>query len=214
MEYRCEAASVEGFVQQLAVALVGRGYFFYVTGFVPEGKDPAAVDRKLVEKYGIGVSKWARSRRKREGKASMAYLRFGRFFLLLATHGEHVFFAEEGKSIRDVRRVPIKFSGYAVGCRGGHPSVRIEREEYNRLKSHLLELGRHRKREAVEECFSRLRFEPYAPIRRQLLNILRAVNKERKTAGFELLSADCIRFRRRIVKPFGADGDESASPPD
>lgn len=208
MEYRCEATSIEGFVQQLAVALVGRGYWFYVSGFVPEGKDLAAVDRKLVERYEIDVSKWARSRRKREGKSSMAYIRFERFFLLLATHGKHRFFEEEAKSVRDVRRVPIKFRGYAIGCRDGHPSVRIEREEYKRLKAHLLEFGRHRQREAVEAYVSRIPFEPYAPVRRQLLNILRAVNRERKTAGFELLSYDSIRMKRRIVKPFGAEGDD------
>jgi hypothetical protein len=35
MEYRCEATSVAGFIQQLAVAYVGRGYFFYVAGVIP-----------------------------------------------------------------------------------------------------------------------------------------------------------------------------------
>ena len=51
MKYRCEATSVAGFVQQLAVAYVGRGYFFYVTGELPERKDPRAVDRRIIEKY-------------------------------------------------------------------------------------------------------------------------------------------------------------------
>jgi hypothetical protein len=32
MQYRCEAVSVEGFIQQLAVAYVARGYLFYGTG--------------------------------------------------------------------------------------------------------------------------------------------------------------------------------------
>ena len=49
MEYRCEATSVAGFVQQLAVAYVGRGYIFYVTGEIPEKKDPRVVDAKLVQ---------------------------------------------------------------------------------------------------------------------------------------------------------------------
>lgn len=31
-----EAISIEGFVQQLAVKLVANGYWFYVTGVVPE----------------------------------------------------------------------------------------------------------------------------------------------------------------------------------
>ena len=36
MRYRCEVVSVEGFIQQLAVAYVSRGYFFYVTGRIPD----------------------------------------------------------------------------------------------------------------------------------------------------------------------------------
>jgi len=54
MAYRCVATSVAGFVQQLAVAYVAHGYWFYVTGRVPEGKDPADVDRKLIARYEIG----------------------------------------------------------------------------------------------------------------------------------------------------------------
>ena len=42
MVYRCVAASVAGFVQQLAVAYVANGYWFYVTGRVPDGRQPAA----------------------------------------------------------------------------------------------------------------------------------------------------------------------------
>ena len=42
--YRCEATTLEGFVQQLAVGYVSRGYWFYVTGFIPAGKDPHDVD--------------------------------------------------------------------------------------------------------------------------------------------------------------------------
>jgi hypothetical protein len=64
MRYRCEATSVSGFIQQLAVGYIGRGYYFYVTGQVPEGKDPRRIDEKLVEKYGIDIGKTARARRK------------------------------------------------------------------------------------------------------------------------------------------------------
>jgi len=72
--YRCEATSAEGFVQQLAVSYVGHGYWFYVTGVVPDGKDPLAVDRKLIDRYGVDASKWARARRKRAGLAKQELL--------------------------------------------------------------------------------------------------------------------------------------------
>jgi hypothetical protein len=37
--------------------------------------------------YKLDQSKWARARRKAKGLANVAYLRHGRFFVLLATEG-------------------------------------------------------------------------------------------------------------------------------
>ena len=70
MWYRCEATSLEGFIQQLAVCYVGRGYWHYVTGRVPPDKNASAVDRKLLLKYGVIMPKWTRSRRKRSQTCS------------------------------------------------------------------------------------------------------------------------------------------------
>jgi hypothetical protein len=200
--YRYEATSLPGFIQQLAVSYVGHGYFFYVTGWIPRKKPPEAIDRKLLDRYGIAISRWARSRRKRAQEANVQYLRFGRFFVLLATHGSHSFFTEEARAIRDVRRVPVKVGGYAVSYRGGHPHVRIAQDEYTRLKSYLLDLSVRRSSETLSREFLRLPFEPYAPVRRQLLNLHRAVNRARKTAGYELLPMTCLRLRRKPCRPF------------
>src|SRR5262245_44142873 len=112
--YRAVALSIEGFIQQLAVSYLPHGYCFFVSGWIPDGKDPRLIDDKLIERYQVDRSKWDRARRKTAGQANLHYLRHERFFLLLATHGEHVFFAQEARRIRDVRRVPIKFAGYAV----------------------------------------------------------------------------------------------------
>lgn len=202
--YRCEAGSVAGFVQQLAVGYLAHGYWFYVAGTVPDRKDPRDVDRKLVERYGIDVSKWSRARRKRAGEANLQYLRYGRSFVLLATHGRHPFFAEEGEAVRDARRVPIRFHGYALSHRGGHPHVRVEQGEYARLKAHFLDLAVRRSVDNLMAELGRLPFEPYAPVRRQLLAVLRGVNRARKTAGLELVPATCLRFRRRVCRPFAA----------
>lgn len=103
MEYRCEATSVAGFVQQLAVAYVGHGYFFYVTGEIPENKDPRAIDEKLIAKYGLAIGKATRARRKAAGFANVQYIRFGRFFVLVATPGRHAIFESEARSLRDAR---------------------------------------------------------------------------------------------------------------
>jgi hypothetical protein len=201
--YRCEVTSIEGFVQQVAVSYLANGYYFYVTGRVPEGKDPSAVDAKLIERYEVDISKWSRARRKQAGQANMQYIRHGRFFVLLATHGKHRFFEEEAKSIRDARRVPIKYGGYAISYRGGHPHVRIDREKYKELKAYFLDLAVHRSKEKVLVELEGVQFERYAPVRRQLLNILRGVNAARKEAGFGRMGPEVLRLRRRVVLPFG-----------
>ncbi len=202
MAYRCSASTIEGFIQQLAVCYVGRGYWFYVTGFVPDGKDPRAVDAKLIEKYGIDISKWARVRRKAAGLANIHYLRHGRFFVLIATRGNHAFFQEERSSIKDCRETPIKFASYAVSYRGGHAHVRIERETVRELAAHFAELALKRKEADLEKLFRWLPFEPYAPVRTQIQTLLRAVNRKRRTAGLAQIAHTCVRQRRKTVKPF------------
>lgn len=207
--YRCEAVSVQGFVQQLSVGYVQHGHWFYVTGRIPEGKDPRLVDVKLMERYGLNISKWARARAKAVGRASVRHIRHGRFFVLAATKGKHEFFEREG-GILDVRRYPIQYAGYSISYRRGvdrkwHVSVRIAPDEYLRLKSYLVGLAVHRSVDNLIAEFQRIPFEPYAPVRRQLFNILRAVNRVRHETGFETMPVSALRLRRRIVKPFGDD---------
>lgn len=197
--YQHEAASLEAFIQQLAVQYLTRGYFFFVCGWVPEGKDPRAVDDKLLQKYCIQVSKWARARRKKAGQANVHYLRFGRFFVLVSTHGVHPFFEEE--PFRDARETPIRFAGYSVSVRGGHAHVRIEKETYLELKAYF-EDAALRASTTLERAFSALPFEAYAPVRRQLLSLLGAVNRKRRAAGFDPLPWSCLRLKRRNVKVF------------
>ena len=89
MDYRYLTHSIGGFIQQLAVCYLQRGYWFYVTGDIPPGKDPALIDRKLLAQYEIDLSKYQRCRRKKEGHANLQYLRYQNTFLLLATTGDH-----------------------------------------------------------------------------------------------------------------------------
>lgn len=201
MDYRFVATTIEGFVQQLAVGYVGHGYWFYVTGVVPPGKDALAIDRKLILKYRIDISRSARVRRKRRGLANLHYIRFDRFFAIVATHGEHDFFAEERACFKDARETPIKFGSYAVSYRGGHPHVRIERETYRDLKALFL-ADALRPVAELESTFWRLPFEPYAPVRRQIVTIFKRVNDKRRAAQLEPLSMKCLRLRRKIFRPF------------
>jgi hypothetical protein len=205
MPYRCEAASVEGFVQQLACNLVNKGYWFYVVGNIPPHKDPALVDRKLIIRYGLDVSKWTRARRKAAGHANVAYLRHQRFFVLLATVGNHLIFEQE-MGIKDIRREPIRFRGYSIGCGKGsdgrhHSSVRVDPNTFAEVRAYLLEIAVHRSSDCLEQHIQRLiGFAPYARVRRQILRLMREVNEIRRTAGFQPVKVPCLQ--RAIVRPF------------
>lgn len=198
--YRCEAASVEGFVQQLAVAYISNGYWFYVTGNVPAHKDPRAVDRKLIEHYNIDVSKWTRCRRKKQGLGCLQYLRWDHFFVLIATPGEHPFFEGE-KQIHDVRRDPILFGGYLIGCSTGrdelwHASVRIEPNGFLALRRRLLNLAKSGTHEQLSRALKQIPYEPYAPVRRQFATLHRAVNRALLIGGREPIHARTLRWHR------------------
>ena len=209
MAYSCVATSVAGFIQQLAVAYVAHGYYFYVTGRIPDEKDPMATDQKIMAQYGIDTSKWTRARRKKAGLANVHYLRYGRFFVIIANHGEQPFFEAEANLLRDIRLSPIHFMGYSIGChqeRGGgvfHASVRISQEVYRELKGKFERGAVHRAVEDLSRDMQATPYEPYAPVRDQLRCILRAVNRRRKAAGLEQLSQETLWERRMPVKPFG-----------
>ncbi len=70
--YRCRATSLEGFIQQLAVSYVARGYWFYVKGWIPHSKAPEAIDGKLriatTSRVEVGAC-----RRKRAGLANVHF---------------------------------------------------------------------------------------------------------------------------------------------
>lgn len=220
MVYRCEAKSLEGFLQQLACCYIARGYHYYVVGEIPEGKDPRSIDARIVDRFGVDISRFARARRKRAGLANAQYIRFRRFFVLLATEprGTHAFYLQHSASqIRFIKDTPIAFGGYSIGYHRGadrkwHVSVRIHPNRYRNVKAYLLELATKRSLGDLEQEFLDLRFEPYAPVRRQLFSLLRAVNQNRAIAGLPRLPWSCLRLRRRIVRPFQESEATQAMP--
>ena len=214
MEYRHEATSVTGFVQQLACHYLPHGFRWYVTGMIPEHKNPTITDQRLLDRYGVAISKRQRARNKELGQANLHYLRFERFFVIIASEGRHEFFEREGDRVRDIRRVPIRFWGYSISYRRGgktqagevdsgwHSHVQIDRERYKEERAYLLERSLRLSAEELAGELRGLPFEPYAPVRRQMLLLLRAVNAKRKTAGLDQLPSEVLRLRRKVVKPF------------
>jgi hypothetical protein len=201
IKYRAEATTLEGFIQQLAVGYLCRGYRFYFQGLIPKDKDPRAVDAKLIARYGLGISKFERAKRKAQGLANVQYLRYGQHIVLLSTPGKHNPLSDDHK-LKDAHEVPIKLGGYAVSFRGGHACVRIERGAWKKLKAYYLDLATKRSESWLKMEFHRWPFEPWAPIRRQTFVILNQVNRARKAAGLELVETSCVRLKRRIYQPF------------
>ena len=222
-EYRYIATSKEGFVQQIAVAYVRHGYVFFVKGRVPKGKAPEKTDEKLLNLYGIRASKDSRYKRKKKGLANLQYIRFGNEWVMLGTKGEHEWYERERVNIRDVRRVPLVVCGYSITIANGgnklnrdktpgvvgperdpkrRVRVQISKAAFRELKQELLSHAGNRSEEWYRMRFYHAGFEPYAPIRQQLLELLRQVNKRRGAHGASKISPDCIRYHRKPVKPF------------
>ena len=147
-------------------------------------------------------------RRKKLGHANVQYLRYDHFFVLLAQHGEHPFFAGEASQVRDIRKQPLFFMGYSIACRRAsgdgtwHASVRVQNRVLRQLKVEFERMAVHRSVEQLCRDMQSLGFEPYAPVRDQLRGIVRAMNRRRKMAGLDLVPAGAVRLRRLQVKPF------------
>jgi hypothetical protein len=214
MKYRCVATTPEGLVQQVAVSYLRHGYWWYVAGRIGPDKDPVLLDRKLLNKYEIDIGERERAARKRRGLANMQYIRFESTFLLMVSKGHHSFKQQERKQIRDCRRTPIQFEGYSISYRQSgvtqqgeaspkwHSHVAIDPTTYRQLKAFLLERATHRSAENLATDFGRIPYSRYAPVRRQLLNLLRAVNDVRARTGYDPLPHSVLKLRRKIYKPF------------
>lgn len=230
------ATSREGFVQQIVSGWVRNGYHFYVQGEVPEGKDPTKLDEKFLFQYPVAMTAAKRHSRKKRGLINVAYLRYERRWIMLATAGGHDprepfcdWRKAEGRNVRDCRRgQPIQVFGYSISYVPGgfvlnrnksdpdgpperdrkrRVRVQIARPAMRELKAKFLAAARTRRPEWFAEQFWRLPYEPYAPVRKQLLDLLRQINAARKAAGLPKLSTEMIRYRQRRVKVFGEKRD-------
>ena len=220
MQYQYEVTSLTGFLQRVATHLLPKGYFFFVQGTLPDGKNPRALDAKLLAKYDVVKSEGARRWRKSQGFGNVQYVRFKNHWMLLATHGYHSIREGEGENLKDVRRCPIRIGDYAVYVKRGNylkkgssdetpkpdgkwrVRVLIAREPYRELCAYFLSIACHRRADVLTEELFALPYEPYAPVRKQLLKLLRLVNAKRQAAGYSKLQPTCLRFKREIVRAF------------
>jgi hypothetical protein len=228
MEYKYEVTSLVGWLQRVATHLLPKGYYFFVQGQVPVGKDPAALDAKLLAKYDVVKTEGARRWRKSQGLGNVQYVRFDRSWMLLATHGDHAIREGEGDNLKDVRRTPLRIGDYTLYVKRGEylkkrageelaatdgrwrVRVLIAREPYRELCAYFLSIACQRRSETLEQELFNLPYVPYAPVRKQLLKLLRLINAQRQAAGFTKVPPTCLRFKREIVKAFETSYDRAA----
>jgi len=228
--YRCEAASIEAAVQLIAASYLRHGYYWYVTGSIPAGKSPAKVDQKLIAKYGFDLTEWQRTRRRKQGLANAHYLRHDRWFILLLTEGHHALRQPsakggEGEHLKDCRRIPIRVGSYSISYRRSgvapaenkptkwHAHVRLTAESYAEMKAYFDSIAVHRSPENLTAEFAKIEFARYAPIRRQLLNVLRRVNQRRQQQSYQTLTYAVLNLRRVPVKVYADNQADSAPIP-
>lgn len=127
---------------------------------------------------------------------------------------------EESNNIRDCRKVPIQVGGYSLSVKPGgvlrtndehrpvtsdpkmRVRVQISRERFRELLYYFQEISCRRSIESLSSELYSIPYEPYAPVRRQLLTVVRKVNEKRQQAGLDKLPYTVLRYQRTIVKPF------------
>lgn len=210
-QYRYQATTIEGFVQQLAVCYLRNRYWFYVLGEIPAGKERGRVDERLLARYDVERSKWSKARSWRSGQPKVQYLRFMSTFVLVATEGsrDSAFFTEERNNVSDARERPIVFYGYSIGYKDGHPHVRIASAQYRELAQAFLNAALTSSAETLAARFRSLPFEPYGPVKAQLGRLLQRVNEVRRSAGLARVAPEVLPTKRRTMSPFARSGEGS-----
>lgn len=214
--------SVDGLVAVL-VNLIAKGYRYYFVGTLKGDKDPGEIDRRMLDDYDAALPKWSRERRRQRRLANFRYLRLESWYIVLATEGSAPRFWEADRHrIRDVRHVPIRLRGYSISYRQGgwkdrrlwqdprrrerdmkwHVRVQLDAETYAGLKAYFLNIATHRQANFLAQELSNVPFQPYRPVREQLLAILRGVNSARRIAGYQRVPVSVIRYKRDLLKAF------------
>ena len=217
MSYQCETDSPEGMVKLIAASFLRHGYLWFTTGRVPRNKDPKKIEKKLTEKYGLNITERERTRRKAMGLANAKLLRFEDWFILLVTRGQHKIKelpkpggeGGEGGRLRCCLDEPIYFRGYSISYKqsgvtpaGGEPRtwhahVRLDKATYKSLKAYFLEIACRKSQASLTNEFNRIPYDRYAPIRRQILLIHRAVNEARAFKGLAIVPSEDLQLGRK-----------------
>lgn len=177
---RYEARSRGVFIRKVAYDYVRYGYVRYAFREIPEERELKEIDEKLLRAYDVTFNRMARKRRRENGEGVVSYVRYDRWFVLLATEGRHEAF--DRLAWRDIRSCPLQLWGYSIGEKGGSPWVTISARRMKGISrfARKISLGpEYRVRSFLQSVF-RLRFPGVVW---QEEKLLRRINRRRKKAG-------------------------------
>jgi len=151
----CVATSPKAAVQQLAM-WAQKGHFYFLSGTVSTRKPPAETDAALMKTYHAHWDKFKRARQKKEGIASVHYLRLGGpggSWCMCATEGKTEIHRKE-RGVRDIRRKPFRFAGHEITAKvtktaKGYKTevtIRIPKSKYQDLRAYVVDRAKHHDR--------------------------------------------------------------------
>jgi len=228
----CEVRSLTALVKQIAVHTIRWGYWWYVSGIIPDHKNSRDIDRRLMDKYAANLPESSRYRRKQQGFANVRYYRLGRRFFLFTTLGHSPIWEAEQANLRCIRKpprdwekrtgytgvfpyAPLQVGGYTISYKPGgrtkkgevdpkwHSHVELAPETYRNMKATFMELATRRSASQLGLMFYELGYEPYKPLLRQLYSIHKQVNQRRRRSGIkDAVPREFIPTKLRSVRVF------------
>ncbi len=198
-----EAPTLGVFLRKIAIDYVRYGYVYH-SGMkqIPEGKQLWRIDKKLLDVYQVSYSPSVKVLRKKKGIARVAYVRFGREFLLLSTNGEQTtgFKVFTRFPDRDFRVKPLVVHGYQIYLKGHTPVVEIETLRFARRARFIISQFA-KPQNLVKALLDELSPFNFPGIVRQKRRVLERVNERRRRANLPQVQLDLS---------FGVKGETSA----
>lgn len=193
MEVTVEVGDFQAFLQK-AVWLAAAGYWHAGVTLRPLAKVDRwpAIDQKLLDRYPVlGLDKYRRAYRKRQGLLNAYLLRHGHQQLILCTEGRDDCGLRSQERLQDARKVPIRLVlpgqklFIAVAPLEGHWTVRLARDSLILLLAWATELGRKATLEQAIREWAELdrRLPGWRGLIRDKRRILKKLLEESRRAG-------------------------------
>ncbi|MDK0794621.1 hypothetical protein P5E48_15625 [Clostridium perfringens] len=193
------------FMLQQIVYLVSKGYIYYSVGEIPLNKASKArsIDKKIINKYNIDLSKDQRARRKKKKLANFYYLRWKNQFVILHTEGkleqppDDVFYniKKRSKGGNKFKITIGKALIVNIVLKNEKPTVVLNKSTYKDIKVELDELVKNKQIGKLYKRFSMLNSIPaWSGIVKQKFLLQEEIFKAAKKYGLNTKKKNRIKY--------------------